>query len=122
MLRYPEIYRVTTTGSQFCPKCNKIMESEGSRRGYAGGKLFCKDCGISFKPRLCDLKKVRAKCEMRTVEIKAIDIAYDNQNTVKFSTVDYFPQLIRVEFGTEKFIVERKDLKRMLEDLQLTQE
>ena len=59
---------------------------------------------------------------MRPVEIKAIDMAYDLQHTVKFSTVDYFPQLIRVEFSGEKFIVERKDLQRMLEDLQLTQE
>jgi hypothetical protein len=84
--------------------------------------LICRDCDIRIRPNFFDMKKVRARCEVRTVEIKAIDMAYDLQHTVKFSTVDYFPQLIRVEFSDEKFIVERKDLKRMLEDLQLTQE
>ena len=114
-------YQNTTTFSMFCPQCHKIMEP-ADRMSLALPDLICRDCDIRMKPKFFEMKKVRARCEVRTVEIKAIDMAYDNEHTVKFSTVDYFPQLIRVEFGTEKFIVERKDLKRMLEDLQLTQE
>lgn len=120
MLNKYTTYQNTTTFSIFCPQCHKIMEPAG--RMPFPPDLICRDCDIRIKPKFFDMKKVRARCEVRTVEIKAIDMAYDLQHTVKFSTVDYFQQLIRVEFSGEKFIVERKDLKRMLEDLQLTQE
>ena len=113
-------YQNTATFSTFCPQCHKIMEPVG-RMSFLPD-LICRDCDIRVKPKFFDLKKVRAKCEMRTVEIKAIDMEYDHENTVKFETVDYFPQLIKVKSGSEKFIIDRRDMQRMLEDLQLVEE
>ena len=59
---------------------------------------------------------------MRTFEVKAIDVAKVGNNTVKFSTVDYFPKLIRVCYGDTEFIVDRDDMKHMLSDIQLLKE
>ena len=109
-----------TTYSIFCPKCNKIMEPINKHE--LTPTLICKDCGEKIKPDIFKLKKVRASCEMKTFEAKAIDITNSGKNTVKFSTIDYFPTLIRVEYGDTEFIVEREDMKKMLSDIQLLKE
>ena len=106
------------TYSPFCPECHKIM----SPKDRYGIKFVCKDCNIQIKPDFKNLKRVRASCEMNTYEIKAIDVAKAGKNTVKFTTVDYFPNLIRVEYGNTEFIVDREDLKTMLSEIQLLKE
>lgn len=59
---------------------------------------------------------------MGAAEIKAISAEGKGSNTVKFSTVDYFPDLLRVEYGGVQFIVDRNDVKKMLEATQLLKE
>ena len=120
MLAEHEISSTVSTYSMFCPKCNKIMLPLNKNDPWS--KLICLDCVIIIEPRLYQLRKVRASCEMRTFETKAIDVAKVGNNTVKFSTVDYFPKLIRVCYGDTEFIVDRDDMKRMLSDIQLLKE
>ena len=108
------------TYSMFCPKCYKIMDPVNRYKMMPD--LVCKECGIRHEPKFGELKRVRASCEMRTYEMKAIDVAKVGKNTVKFSTVDYFPQLIRVEYGDTEFIVNRDDVKTMLSEIQLLKE
>ena len=106
------------TYSPFCPECNKIMDPLDK---YAT-KFICKDCNIQLKPDFKNLKRVRVSCEMNTYEVKAIDVAKTGKNTVKFTTVDYFPNLIRVEYNNTEFIVDREDIKAMLSETQLLKE
>ena len=109
-----------TTASIFCPKCNKIMVP--FRRMAIDHTLICKDCNLTIKPKISDLRKVRVVFTMGAEEIKAIDVAGKERNTVKFSTVDYFPTLLRVEYGDIQFIVDRNDVRQMLENTQLVKE
>lgn len=85
-------------------------------------KFVCPDCGIKIVPNFNNLKMIGATFEMNAAKTKAIDLGNDGRTTVKFSTVDYFPKLLKVEYGETSFIVDRDDLKRMLEETQLLEE
>ena len=74
-------YEYTTTASIFCPECHKIMEPCSKREMFP--TLVCRDCMLTMKPSIDQLRKVRVVFTMGAAEIKAISAEGKGSNTVK---------------------------------------